>query len=61
MEIDGKLKSQYETSEEALKAALEIKRKFPHCQVKVFSAKEQTRTLVELSEEEQKQAKASQA
>jgi hypothetical protein len=48
MEIDGKMKSQYKTAEEAMKASLELKGKFPHIQIKVFGAKERTRTLVEL-------------
>jgi hypothetical protein len=50
LEVDGKAKTQYATSEAALKAGLELKRKFPHIQVKVFGAKEQTHTPVELPE-----------
>ena len=61
LEIDGKFKSDYGTSEEVLRAGLELKKKFPLIQVKVYSAKERTRTLVELPEEEQKQTKASPA
>ena len=50
LEIDGKFKSEYETSEAAMKAALELKKKYPQIQVNVYDAKEHTRTLVELTE-----------
>ena len=50
LEIDGKFKSEYENSEAALKVGLELKKKYPHIQVKVYDAKEQTWTPVELSE-----------
>jgi hypothetical protein len=50
LEIDGKFKSEYENSEAALKVGLELKKKYPHIQVKVYDAKERTRTPVELSE-----------
>jgi hypothetical protein len=49
LEVDGRVKSQYETAEAAAKAGLELKRKYPQIQVKVFDAKERTRTAVELS------------
>jgi hypothetical protein len=47
LEIDGKFKSEYATTEQAMKAGLELKKKFRHIQVKVYDAKELTRTLVE--------------
>jgi hypothetical protein len=50
LEIDGKIKTEYETSENALKAGLELKKKYPHIQVIVYGAKERTRTLVEVPE-----------
>ena len=50
LEIDGKFKKEYETSEAAMKAALELKNKYPPIQVNVYDAKEHTRTLVELTE-----------
>jgi len=50
LEIDGKFKTEYVTSEEASKAGLELKKKFPYIQVKVYGAKERTRTVVELPE-----------
>jgi hypothetical protein len=49
LEVDGRVKSQYETAEAATKVGLELKRKYPQIQVKVFDAKERTRTSVELS------------
>ena len=49
LEVDGKFKSGYESSEVASKAGLELKKKYPYIQVKVYDAKERTRTLVELS------------
>ena len=50
LEIDGKFKSEYDTPEAAMKAGLELKKKFPHIDVKVYDAKERTRTPVVLSE-----------
>ena len=50
LEIDGKLKSEFETSEAAMKSALELKKKYPQIQVNVYDAKERVRTLVELTE-----------
>jgi hypothetical protein len=48
LEVDGKVKAQYDTAEAAGKVGLELKRKYPQIQVKVFCAKEGTRTIVEL-------------
>lgn len=48
LEVDGRVKSQYETAEAAAKAGLELKGKYPQIQVKVFDAKERTRAAVEL-------------
>ena len=45
--VDGKIKSQYETREAALKAALDLKRKFPKLQVALFEGVSGSRTLVE--------------
>ena len=49
LEIDGKLKSEFDTSEAAMKSALELKKKYPQIQVAVYDAKEHARTLVELT------------
>jgi len=51
LEIDGKFKTEYVTTEEALKAGLELKKKYPQIQVKVYDAKNRTRTAVELPDQ----------
>ena len=48
LEIDGKFKSEYKSPETAMTAGLELKKKYPPIQVKVYDAKERTRTVVEL-------------
>ena len=58
LEIDGKFKTEYVTSEEALKAGLELKEKYPQIQVKVYDAKERTRTVVELPEQSEGKTEA---
>lgn len=50
LEVDGRVKAQYDTAEAATKVGLELKQKYPQIQVKVFDAKQRTRTLVELTE-----------
>ena len=42
------MKSQHDSSDAAFSVGLALKKKFPVVQVKVFAAKEQTRTIVEL-------------
>jgi hypothetical protein len=49
LEVDGRVKAQYDTAEAAAKAGLELKQKYPFIQVYVFDAKERTRTVVALS------------
>ena len=56
LEVDGKFKTEFEKSEAAMKAGLELKTKYPQIQVKVYDAKERTRTPVELSEQSDKKA-----
>ena len=46
LEIDGKFKSEYRTSETAMKAGLELKKKYPQIQINIYGAKERTRTRV---------------
>ena len=36
VEIDGKIRSEYEIFIEALKAGMELKKKFPHSHIKVL-------------------------
>ena len=49
LEVDGKFKTEFESSEAAMKAGLELKTRYPQIQVKVYNARERTRTLVELA------------
>jgi hypothetical protein len=42
LEIDGKFESEYKTFTGALKAGLELRRKFPQSEVKVHDANQQT-------------------
>jgi hypothetical protein len=56
LEVDGKFKTEFERSEAAMKAGLELKTKYPQIQVKIYDAKERTRTPVELSEQSAKKA-----
>ena len=51
LEVDGKFKSEYDNLEAAMKVGLELKEKYPQVQVKVYDAKERTRSPVELSEQ----------
>jgi hypothetical protein len=50
LEIDGKFKSEFETSDAAMKSALDLKKKYPQIRVNVYDAKEHARTLVDLAE-----------
>ena len=50
IEVDGKFKSEFETSDAAMKSALDLKKKYPQVQVNVYDAKEHARTLVGLTE-----------
>lgn len=48
LEVDGRLKSHFDTAEVATRAGLELKKKYPQIQVKIFDAKARTRVTVEL-------------
>jgi hypothetical protein len=48
VEIDGKLKAEYPTAEAAFAAGSEIKKNYPSVQVKIYDAKERTRTPVDV-------------
>ncbi|HEX5507172.1 MAG TPA: hypothetical protein VFX37_01580 [Pseudolabrys sp.] len=50
LSVDGKLKSRYETSNEAVVAGSKLKENFPVIQVAVFDAAAQTYTPVNLQE-----------
>lgn len=48
VEVDGKLKSHFPTPESAFEAGIAIKKRFPFVQIRIYDAKEQTRTPVDL-------------
>ena len=48
--MDGKIKSQYPDLADAMKAGLDLKKKYPVIQVTVYDAVAKTRTAVELPE-----------
>ena len=47
LQVDGKIKSEYKTSDDAMNAGLILKRKFPALQVVVFNAADQSRLPVD--------------
>ncbi len=47
LEVDGKMKSYFSTEAPALKAATELKNKFPILQVRIYNGAEGTRQVVE--------------
>ena len=51
LSVDGKLKTRFETSEEAMTAGLKLKESFPVIQVAVFDATAQNYTPVVLQED----------
>ena len=53
--VDGKLKTRYETSEEAMTAGSKLKQSFPVIQVAVFDAKQRMYTPVEEQEKAEEQ------
>jgi hypothetical protein len=50
LSVDGKLKTRYETSQEAVTAGEKLKQSFPVIQVAVFDAAERMYSPVELQE-----------
>ena len=50
LEIDGKFKAEFETSDAAMTSALDLKKKYPQIKVNVYDAKEHARTPVDLAE-----------
>ena len=50
LSVDGKLKTRYETSKEAVTAGAKLKQNFPVIQVAVFDAAERSYTPVEMQE-----------
>ncbi len=50
LSVDGKLKSRFETSEDAMTAGLKLKQTYPVLQVSVWDGAAQTHTAVTLPE-----------
>jgi hypothetical protein len=48
LEIDGRLKTEFETKEGAEQGAAELKRRFPMLQIRVFDAASNTRHEIRL-------------
>lgn len=46
LEIDGRMKNQFESESDARAQAIQLKARFPMLQVKIYDAVEKTRTLV---------------
>ena len=51
VQVDGKIKAEYTTSQAAMTAGLIIKKSFPAVQVVMFDASDQTRVPIELPKE----------
>lgn len=46
LEVDGRMKNQFESQSDARAKAIELKARFPMLQVKIYDAVEKTRTVV---------------
>jgi len=49
LEVDGRMKKQFESESEARAEALQLKERFPMLQVKVYDAVEKTRMLISMA------------
>ena len=49
LEVDGRIKTEFQTKEGAKKGAVELKSRFPMLQIKIFDAVSKTRETVELT------------
>ena len=47
--VDGQAKKEFDTQDRALKAAKELKRRFPNLQVKIFDAEKRHSETIELA------------
>jgi hypothetical protein len=48
LEVDGRLKTEFETKEGAMTGAEELKKRFPMLRVKVYDAETKTKTEIQL-------------
>jgi hypothetical protein len=53
LSVDGKLKTRYESSKDAIAAGAKLKQSYPMIQVAVYDAAERNYTPVELHEQEE--------
>ena len=49
LEVDGRVKAEFQTKEGARKGAVELKSRFPMLQVKIYDASSKTRETFELT------------
>jgi hypothetical protein len=48
LEVDGRIKTEFQTKEGAKKGAVELKSRFPKLQIKIFDVSAKTREPVEI-------------
>lgn len=58
LEIDGRMKKQFETESDARTEALQLKSRFPMLQVKIYDAVKRTRTMVSSTADDPAEARA---
>jgi hypothetical protein len=49
LEVDGRIKTEFQTKEGAKKGAVELKSRFPMLQIKIYDASSKTRETVEVT------------
>jgi hypothetical protein len=49
LEVDGRIKTEFQTKEGAQKGAVELKNRFPLLQIKIYDAASKTRETVEVT------------
>ena len=49
LEVDGRVKTEFQTKEGAQKGAVELKHRFPMLQIKIYDASSKTRDTVEVT------------
>jgi len=49
LEVDGRIKTEFQTKEGAKKGAIELKSRFPTLQIKIYDASSKTREIVEVT------------
>jgi hypothetical protein len=52
LEVDGRMKNQFESESDARAKAIQLKARFPMLQVKIYDAVEKTRTMVSTAADE---------